>query len=135
MSAMAWAPDQQRTPDALRSIRGTRIDQNGFQKFNSFVRSRHSGFRFSIGSIFHARRQRLFSRAGFNDGIERFKIDKLVDVVFSRETGNKLGWVPALRCSAKRALHRVRDADTAAGRAFAPLRRSAKPPNWAQSLA
>jgi hypothetical protein len=134
MSAMAWAPDQQRTPDALRSIRGTRIDQNGFQKFNSFVRSRHSGFRFSIGSIFHARRQRLFSRAGFNDGIERFKIDKLVDVVFSRETGNKLGWV-RLRGAAQRALHRVRDTDTAAGRAFAPLRRSAKPPNWAQSLA
>jgi hypothetical protein len=51
---MAW--DQQRTPDALRSIRGARIDQSGFQKINSFVRSRQSGFNFSISSIFHARR-------------------------------------------------------------------------------
>jgi hypothetical protein len=31
-------------------------DQNEFQKFNSFVKSRQSGFNFSIGSIFHARR-------------------------------------------------------------------------------
>jgi hypothetical protein len=35
----------------------------------------------------------VFSRAGFRDGIERFNIERLVDVVFSREAGNKLGFM------------------------------------------
>jgi hypothetical protein len=45
---MALAPDRQRSADALR------YDQNGFQKLNSFIRSREPGFFVSISSIFHA---------------------------------------------------------------------------------
>ena len=41
--------------------------------------------------------QRVFARASFKDGLERFKIYKLVEAIFASETGNK----PAL-CSDNR---------------------------------
>src|SRR6266404_7899066 len=36
---------------------------------------------------------RMFSRAGFKNGVERFEINEQIDAVFSGETGDEFGFV------------------------------------------
>jgi hypothetical protein len=86
-----WAPDQQRTADALRSIRGTSRYRLEIQLIDQIAPIRiellDQSYLPSAAPAF----QGMFSRTSFKDGIERFKIDQLVDLVFACEAGNQLG--------------------------------------------
>jgi hypothetical protein len=78
---------------ALRSIRGTRAGQYRLtiQLIGQIAPIRiellDQSYLPSAAPAF----QGMFSRTSFTDGIEHFKIDQLVDFVFAREAGNKLG--------------------------------------------
>src|ERR1700722_7597538 len=84
----AWAPDQQRTANALRGVRGTKASKPQFAGQIAPVRIElldQGDLPCTPPSL-----QGMFPCACFKKGIKRFKMNELINLVFAREAGDKL---------------------------------------------